>query len=314
MLSFFEQSILSALVYFDMFDYPLTLLELRRHLLVVDERRGAGNYSPGDIDKTVRSSERLQKVIRFQNGFFYLRGREQIAAERARRYVWAVRKYRRAQRIVRLLSRLPFVRLVAVSNSLSYNNARDESDIDLFIVTKPGGEWWARFLALAFLGFLRLRPGQGGVRDKICLSFFVDSDHLNLESLRVNERDVYFPLWLSTLYPLYDAGGYYERLWQANGWMRAWLPGARPLSPHPLRQVNYRIVVRYLFEWLLRPFSLLVAYLQRQHFPPEISSRLNIDTTVRVEPGILKFHTNDRRESYARQFFARLNSVSDNCG
>jgi len=63
-------------------------------------------------------------------------------------------------------------------------------------------------------------------------------------------------------------------------------------------------------EVLLGQFSFLAAWLQQRLLPREIRDLLNKDTRVRVGPGILKFHTNDRREQYSQEFQSRLNAVS----
>jgi len=310
MLTALEQSILSALVYFDIFEYPLTLLEIHRFLLRLGESAPARSYTLGEVRTALFEGEPFKSVIRFKNGFFYLRGREHKIRTRAQRLIISLPKYKLAEHVSRLLSWVPFVRFIAVCNSLSCSNAQQESDIDLFIITKKGGAWWTRLISLLILKLLRLRPGQGGVKDKICLSFFVDSGHLNLETIKQGEMDVYLPIWLATLYPLYDAGCYYSALWQANGWLARYLPGSCPVIPHALRLKTRRPVLKLVFESLLLPFGFAAAGLQRRAFPVEIWELLNKDTRVRVEPGILKFHTHDRREEYGQEFKRRLNTVS----
>lgn len=316
MLSSLEQSILSTLVYFDIFEYPLTLLEIHRLLLRVEESGQRPNYTLGEVRAALFESEKLKSVISFKNGWFYLRGQEHKVRTRAQRLIISLPKFRRAKKVSRLLAWVPFVRFIAVCNSLSYSNARQESDIDLFIIAKKGGTWWARLISLLILKLLRLRPGQGGVRDKICLSFFVDSEHLNLETIKMGEADVYLPIWLATLYPLYDAGacpperrGYYQKLWPANLWLASFLPDCRPLIPHALRLKTKRPVFKLVLEILLGPFSFLASRLQQRAFPKEIQELANQDTRVRVESGLLKFHVNDRREEYSRLFFERINKL-----
>jgi len=311
MLSPLEQSILSALVYFDIFEYPLTLLEIHRFLLRVGERERAQSCSLGEVRDALLESDKLKSVIRFKNGFFYLRGREHKIRTRAQRLIFSISKYRRAARVAWLLSLVPFVRLVGVCNSLAYSNARAESDIDLFIITKPGGIWWARAFSLLILKLLRLRVGQGGVKDKICLSFFADSEHLNLEAIKLGEADVYLPIWLATLYPLYDAGACYQKLWQANRALAKYLPESTPVLPHPARIRTNRPMGKLVIEALLKPFGFAVAAVQQRAFPKEIQKLLNKDTRVRVESGFLKFHTNDRRAEYSRLFLERMASLSN---
>lgn len=310
MLSSLEQSILAALVYFDIFEYPLTLLEIHRYLLSVVSGDNQRQYSLNEVRLALEESPQLAKAVRFKNGYFYLRGREANLRSRAERYFFSAAKYRRACKIARLLSYLPFVRLVTVCNSLGFSAARRESDIDLFMVTKAGGVWWARALSLGILKLLRLRPGQGGVKNKICLSFFVDDEHLDLSSLAAGDWDIYLSYWLGTLYPLYEAGDWYRRLWQANEWIGQALPQLRPVLPNPGRYVAHAPTLRRMVEWLLAPFTGLVGRWQWRLFPHVIKGLVNRDSRVRVEPGVLKFHTNDRRLDYNQEFSKRFKAVS----
>lgn len=305
MLSPLEKSILSTLVYFDIFEYPLTILEIHRYLLFL-ANDSQEKFSIREIRDALFSSPRLEKIVRFKNGFFYLRGRENNLKTRNERQVWAVKKYHRAQIVAKFFSYIPFVRLVGVCNSLAYNNARDESDIDLFVVTKSSGVWWARWFMLLILKFLYLRPGQGGVRNKICLSFFVDERHLNLELLQSEQPDVYLALWLATFYPLYDHSNWLGRLWQQNQWLKKYLSQTRPVTPSHERYFRSPCILKYPWEWLLQPITFLIAWIQVWLLPETIKKMVNVDTRVRIESGILKFHTNDRRLEFNREFSTRL--------
>ena len=253
-----------------------------------------------------------------QNGFYFLPGRGEIIAARQQRYVFARHKFKRALRAGKILARLPFVRMIAVCNSLSYGNARDSSDIDLFVATSAGGVWWTRLWALLILKLARLRPGQGGTKNKICLSFFVDENNLALSKFRLGQDDIDFTYWLAAFYPLYDAGdppagGFFQRLWQANqSWLAESLPACRPVLPHPSRVIKIGtlpIFLRNICEAILRPFASRAEKSQMRLLPSAIKNQINKDTRVRVEPGVLKFNTTDRRQQYAEDFLRRYNSI-----
>lgn len=309
MLSPLEKSILAALVYFDIFEYPLTLLEIQRYLLSVENKGDKKQYTLGEIREVLNSSQALSKIVRFKNGYYYLRGKDGNLRNRADKYFYSAAKYRRVRKVARLLSYLPFVRLIAVCNSLSISAAGKESDIDLFIVARERGVWWARLFSLLVLKILRLRPGQNGVKDKICLSFFVDDKHLNLAPARAGEEDIYFAYWLAALYPVYDAGDWYGRLWRANNWLADGLPQSRPVMPLPGRWFARAPAFKLALEMCLGPLTPLAGYLQQHFFPLAIKKMVNLDSRVRVEPGMLKFHTNDRRLDYNQEFFRRLEMI-----
>lgn len=298
MLSSLQQSILATLAYFDMFEYPLTLLELQRYLFKISPEQNGVKYSLSEIESAWRGDEYLQRQIRFQAGWFYLRGRDELPARRAERYLLAVKKFKRARRTAAILARLPFVRQINVCNSLAFSNARAESDIDLFVVTAPGGVWWARGAALALLKLLRRRP-------EICLSFFVDEDNLDLSGLRMAPDDIYLAFWLVSLYPLYAAPGT-QSLLPANAWLTDYLlqPTVPEAHPGPIRRTPAR--ARIWLEYGLRIFSGLAGRAQLAVMPPAVKSRLFQNTDVVIKPGVLKFHTNDRRGQYWGEFNKRL--------
>ena len=305
-----EQSIIATLVYFDIFDYPLTLIELRRFILqLIVEGYG---YVPSlkELDAAMADSEILRKSIRFKNGFFYLKGKEDNVRKRLERYVLADKKYKAALRVARIISRIPFVRFIGVCNSLAYSNTSKESDIDLVIITRPGGAWWARALSLLFLSLFRLRPGQGDNQDKICLSVFLDEDNLDLRDLRMGKRDIDFTYWAANFYPLYDAGGYFERFWRANrSWINESLPAAKPALAHASRTIFHAPAINKAIEYILLPLTPIIRELQKKKFPNSIRLLVNVDTRVRVQDGLLKFHVNDRRLEHMEKFVEKYEKV-----
>jgi len=297
-----EQAIFSTIVYFDLFDYPLTLIELERFLL----SKQAVSGSVREIDQALGQSPMLQRRIRAKDGFCYLRGREGIVEERRKRYRTAGRKWKRACRVARVLSYLPFVRAIFVSNSLAIQNTKPKSDIDLVIITRTRGVWWARFCSLFLLHLLRMRPKQGHGENQLCLSMFIDEGHLDIGQLRLADNDIDFAYWVLNFYPLYDAKGWYRRFWNANiGWFAAYFPNARPVTAHKRYARKSRPFIRKLFECLLVPFSFAVHGIQQWRFPERITELANVDSRVRIEDGLLKFHVNDRRQEHLRAFVKR---------
>ena len=126
-----EQLILSTLVYYDIFDYPLTLVEIHRNLLRVkpQETCELKTYNLHDI-KDCLSGRILKNITQEKKGFFFLKGKDRIVETRLNRYVLAKDKYDKAQKIVRMLSHVPFVRAILACNSIAYNNTKDKSDVD----------------------------------------------------------------------------------------------------------------------------------------------------------------------------------------
>lgn len=259
-----------AVAWFDGFGFPLTAEEVVR-------------YADEATDRPMSA-----------DGFLFMDGRTGFVEERLRRQRYAERKFRRALRVGQILAALPGVRMIAVANTLAFDAARDESDIDLFIVVKRGWLWTFRLLAVGLLKMFGLRPYEGGGRDAICLSFIIDETALDLSPLAI-ENDRYLAVWVASLVPIFDRDGTYRKFWDANIWIRAMLPNAYPRETSIRRRV--RPFVR-LPAFGRSPIENIARHIQSRRFPSEIKSMMNRDTRVVATDHILKFHTNDRRAEY----------------
>src|SRR5689334_13694421 len=111
-----ELAVLRTVVYASLFDYPLTLDQLHQSLV-------GCRASKEHIATWWRSSEFLQCTVEYRDGLFFPAGRSDLIATRARREGVSRELLERDQRILSVLARLPFVRMVALSGSLAHLNA-----------------------------------------------------------------------------------------------------------------------------------------------------------------------------------------------
>lgn len=285
------QALLAALCYFDIFSYPLTVEELRRY-------RFGG---PAETPAAAAIEACLATLpVEHRDGFYFLPGHGAHVTERQRRYRLAEPKFRRARRFVRALSLLPSVRLAAVCNSLAMSNAHEESDIDLFVVVRPGSIWTTRLIAAGALAVLGLRPDERTEADRICLSFLVTEDALDLRRVAIFPEDPYLNYWIATLVPLFDAGGVFDRFIETNAWVGESLPGfVKPRVGH--RRAVYAPTAVPI-SGLMRLVEPLARRLQLYLFPPTIREQANISVSVLISDHILKFHVRDARARIAEEF------------
>ena len=82
----------------------------------------------------------------------------------------------RARTTLSLLSAVPFVRSLAVTGSVSFGNAGEESDLDILLLAKKGRVWTARLFSLAVLELARRRRDAQGKARKICLNYLLAED------------------------------------------------------------------------------------------------------------------------------------------
>lgn len=308
-MSTLQKSILATLAFFDIFDYPLTLMELWQWLYSFGDGE---TISLAAVNEILTLGD-LNNQIETKDGFYFLAGRSMIVAKRLERYNIAEDKFVWAKRAAWILGKLPFIRLVAVCNTLAYGNSRPEADIDFFIVTAKNRLWTARLISVFLFQFLGWRPMPEKQQNKICLSFFVSEEDLNLKKATLGDNDAYFHFWLGTLLPIYDQGGYYHRLLEANSWVKNYLPN---LQEHIL---NQRRVVRPSFslikkimeihtDWLEKFYK----YIQLKFMNKKLKELANKDSRVIVNNQMLKFHPVDRREEYGELWRRKLAAIFNN--
>src|SRR5688572_22802363 len=281
------RSLAATLAYFDLFDYPLTLAELLRLRYRSLSEAGEGRRSAADV-----LAELDGGAFGTKDGYWFLAGREAIVGIRQRRFRLAEPKFARARRVARFLRLLPSVRLAAVCNSLALANADEESDIDMFVVTAPGTVWATRFIVVAALAALGLRPDRHSHADKVCMSFFVSEGSQDVSRYALAPDDTYLLYWMATLVPLYDAGGAFGRFIAENAWVRQRLPGTSSLAGRAIKS-GAPAWTRPLLP-LLRAAEGPLRRLQTKMFPEEIRAMANKDSRVVVTDDVLKFHVNDR--------------------
>lgn len=308
-----EKAILATIHYFDIFEYPLTAMEIWKWLT-------AASYDPqsasavrsaayAEVLSALADSRPLSERIETKHGFYFLSGRSSTVETRMDRYRLAEQKFYRAKRFIKILRFVPFIKMIGVCNTLAYANSRPEADIDLFIVTRPGRVWQTRFWVAGFLKLFSLRPRPGKTQDTICTSFFVDTDHLDLSSLAIDAHDIYLTYWVAQVVPVYDEGVYRTFL-KNNPWVAERLPHYLPYEPTPRRSVRR---IRWA-KWVLSaicfifPERLFQGYQQRI-LPQELAAMVNTDSRVVMRDGVLKFHRNDRRREYQSEWQQRLSTI-----
>ncbi|MBU0598205.1 hypothetical protein KKF61_04400 [Patescibacteria group bacterium] len=299
-----EKSILATISYFDIFDYPLTLMEIWKWLMVEQDEK----VNISQVQTALDDSELLKNKLAVKNGFYFIKGRQEIVKMRMDRYRIAEQKFVKAKRIIKILRLVPFVKMVAVCNTLAFNNSRPEADIDLFIITSRRRVWQVRWWVTGFLKIFDLRPRLGKTRDTLCPSFFTDEDNLDLQKLRI-DNDIYLLYWVSQVFPVYD-DGVYEEFIQANSWLKEKIPNWLCVKPTARRQVKQ-------LDWLKKLYSVFFMLFPERIFkkqqmrimPANLKKMANQDSRVIIQDYMLKFHDNDRREFFLKRWEQRKTEI-----
>lgn len=206
-----EQAIVNTVSYVDVFDYPLTPAEIHRYLIRLPLTH-AETYRLLDARLV---PERLSR----RDGLYMLPGREDVAEVRRERLAASRELWPAAVTYGRLIARMPFVRMVAVTGSLSVNNIARGGDIDYLVVTADDHLWVSRAFILLIVRWAA-RQGQ-----EVCPNYF-----LSERALHLSDRNLYTAHEIAQMVPLYGCG-VYDALRRANEWTHRYLPNAAGAPP-----------------------------------------------------------------------------------
>ena len=213
-----DKAILETIIYYDLFDYPLTAVELWQWLWKY-------KCKLSELVFCLEKSEFLNRHIETKNGFYFLKGRKNLLSIRKIRRDYSIQKWKKALRAVSFLRFIPFLKGVILCNSIAHFNAKEDSDIDLFIIVKDKYLWLTRFLITISLHILKMRRHGDKINNRICLSFYITDNNLDLEELAY-KGDVHFYYWLLHFVPIFDVEIYKEFL-NKNKWLQKYIPRAK---------------------------------------------------------------------------------------
>jgi hypothetical protein len=197
-------AILHTAAYADVFDYPLMASEIHRYLVGV-------RLPLAMVEQVLQETWFLSPG----GGYYALQGREVLIQTRSRREQAARQLWPDAIRYGRVLGRLPFVRMVAVTGALAMNNVDEGADVDFLIVTEGGRLWFARALVLLIGRLARRRHGIS-----LCPNYLI-----SLHSLDFPDQTLYAAHELAQMVPL-SGFEVYDRIRRQNDWVARFLPNA----------------------------------------------------------------------------------------
>jgi predicted nucleotidyltransferase len=225
-----KENILATLAYFDLFNYPLTRVEIYLFL--------QNKYDYDFFDDALESLLLSGHIFLFDK-FYTLHNDHYLVVHRLTGNKKADELIKIALRVGELLIRFPYVRGIAISGSLSKNYADEKSDIDLFIITAKNRLWIAR----TFMHCLKKLTFLVKKEDYFCMNYYIDEQHLEIP-----EKSIYTAIEVGTLIPL-QGDVTFEKFYSANLWIKNFIPNKimRVSSAKPVKAFACKSFV----EWML---------------------------------------------------------------
>jgi hypothetical protein len=289
-----EEAIVRSVLYAAVFDYPLTLSQLRHTLI-------GSAQTPSEIVAALRHSAALATLVETRDGFVFPVGRPDLIEIRRRREQRSRAFLAEHRPLLRLVAALPYVRLLGLSGSVAHLNMENGGDLDIFIVTK-GARVWTTAVAVILLARAL------GRRRTLCANFIVADTALTFD-----QPDLFSANQVIHLKPLVG-DDMYRQLLEANPFIRDVYPNFHaPNAGHlRLRQPALLRGVKAVAEavgWLPSAAAEMVCraayrgYLQRKSASWQSPEQVVLGDTV------LKLHTRSHRATVLSRFHTAVGDL-----
>jgi len=242
-----QQSVVRTLLYYHIFDFPLTAAEILR--FSSHPWNGLADVEQAARDLVGRS------FIGTDRGFFFI-GDESHVDERVADQARARSAQPRADRWSRLIGCFPYVRGVTISGTLSKGVMKENDDFDYLVFTEPDRVWLCRLLLMGFKKIFLLNSHH-----RFCINYLLAADRLETP-----DRDVFTATEIAWLLPTVNPSIYGQFL-DANSWVLDYFPnwqrrsgdGVAPLTGGRLKSLAEAFVDllggRRLDDWSHRLIS-----------------------------------------------------------
>jgi hypothetical protein len=279
----YEYAIARSVLYAGLFDYPLTLDQLHRSLIEAKLTRA-------EIVSIYQRSDALHKIVGCHQGFFFPAGRSAVIAERRRREARSRAFLARHQLALRLVSAIPFTRLVALSGSVAHRNLEPQGDLDLFIITRGARVWTVTLTILLLTKLL-------GCRRIVCPNFVIADSHLALD-----QQDLFTANQVIHLEPIVGADALDEFV-AANPFVERFYPNS--IGRGRAADARDRDRLKSALEIVLAPVSPLLEAVCRSLYRWHLRRRAaswRSPEQVSLQSDYLKLHTKSHRHLILDRF------------
>ncbi|MDH4330437.1 MAG: hypothetical protein OEV93_02700 [Candidatus Moranbacteria bacterium] len=218
-----SRDIINTLCYYDALNYPLTSFEIWKFLTKSIDRESESFGNNDEKEKLFvelidvingLDDDELKRTIESKQGFYFLRGREELVSHRIRKNKTSSLKIKKLRNVIKILKFVPFVRMILVTGKLSMKNATVKSDWDLLVVLEKGKIWTGRTLVTAVVHFLGKRRYGKKIKDRVCLNHFITT-----KSLEICDKNLFSANEYMCAISIFDSKKYYEEFQLRNHWI-----------------------------------------------------------------------------------------------
>jgi len=266
-----EEEILRTIRYFEFFGYPPIIEEIHTFL----PKKTTKEKLKKELDYLINKKTIKNLKLKIKNSYRYTVGGYGI--KNIKYQISNVKYFLERQKTsqkklngrlfrlyIRLLSLFPQIKLIGLSGTMAMMNAKDEDDIDLFIITAQNRLFTGRFMAVILaklLGIYRQRKNKcymlhvSCYMNKLCLNLFFDERKLEVPDFKKTEYVAHEVLQMK---PLIVREGIYHQFLAANRWVYDFYPNAsRSISNIKNQKLKTHIKNQKYISYLICIFDIL---------------------------------------------------------
>jgi len=220
-----QKALLITFYYHDIFNYPLKESEILKFLIQLSQSKTDRSLVEKALKQLIS-----KKKINYKNPYYFLSKKEKTVNLRKNREKHSRKKSQIAKITVKILSFVPWIKMIAITGALAMKNSDKDDDIDFLIITTENRLWMTRFLLALILEILgkRRRPNDKKFKDKICLNMFLDETALSLSK---GKRNLFTAHEICQMRPIFNRNHTYEKFIKENLWVKDYLPNGIVNSP-----------------------------------------------------------------------------------
>ena len=247
-----------SVFYHSLFDYPLSFPEIIKWM--------SKNYG---------KTKDIEVVCK--NGFYFIKGKQGFIHKRQSRERISKNKIKIAKKASKIISIIPSIKMIGLTGSLAMNNAKDEDDIDLIVITKKGRLWSTRLLVYLILKITNhaiREPKDKIQKNKLCLNMWIDESDLIWQA---KDRNIYTAHEILQVDPLFMRGDTFKKFINSNRWALKYWPNA-------VRNISYKNKFKDTKLIKLNVIENLIFKLQYTYMKDKITSEVITSTKAIFHP------------------------------
>jgi hypothetical protein len=276
-------AIIKTLSYSGVFGYPLTFYQLTTNLITHHK------FTPKKVRKELNRLVK-SKVVRKAKGKYILKGlRGHDSEKRAKNSTEIIKKNKSA---IKMLSKIPWIKMIAVTGSVANMDATEKDDIDLLFITEKNRLWICRGFVFLILKVLGKLPKDKTKRE-ICPNIFIDERNLSWAKKR---RNLYVAQNIISMQPLIWRDNIYFEFVKANKWIFKYYRNFKVKFPNKKRQVK-------------NITNLVMSFIENLARKSQISYMRDFITTEIASDKLIHFNKNDSSKKILSDYKSILKKV-----